>query len=433
MKFVVSSLFALTILAVPFPAEAMVRPVFISTVVAPNTTAARWLPFEFALGAFAAQTTEANAATPAAINGSVANLRVVLTTAPGAGTSYAFAFYVAGADTALTCTISDAATSCNDTTHTGSFSAGDLISWHITPTGTPAATTIRMSATLEGDTAGETMISGATRANESTTNYYGPFGGNERTTEAGASVLFPTNGTIDRLYARITNTASGGDYILTFNENGSASALAATIPNGSAAVASDVTDSITITTGDLGSVTYSMTGTPLARGARWSMRWRPTIDGEFPLMISGNAVVSSAATRYQELQGTYTNNATEVNTQFLSPIAFTLKKANWTIEPEPGVGNTWDFKSRINGADGTLAGQLTSGNTNVVDNTNSDPIAVGDLINWTTIPVSSPTSPTKIMFSAVAYIAPPATVNYGQPRFLNLGTMILNAGKLIFQ
>lgn len=52
-------------------------------------------------------------------------------------------------DTTQVCTITDAATSCNDTTHTTSFSAGDRIAIRVAVTaGTPAATA-RMTCSVK--------------------------------------------------------------------------------------------------------------------------------------------------------------------------------------------------------------------------------------------------------------------------------------------
>jgi len=61
-------------------------------------------------------------------SGTFRNLYINVTNSPGAGQSYVFTLRVNGADTSVTCTISDSATSCNDTTHTAAITAGQTYS-----------------------------------------------------------------------------------------------------------------------------------------------------------------------------------------------------------------------------------------------------------------------------------------------------------------
>jgi hypothetical protein len=85
-------------------------------------------------------------AMPAA--GTISNLRVRLSGAPGAGTSYTFLVRKNGVDTAVTCTVSGTATECSDLANSIAFSAGDLISVRSEPTSNPAARTMRWTATF---------------------------------------------------------------------------------------------------------------------------------------------------------------------------------------------------------------------------------------------------------------------------------------------
>ena len=64
-------------------------------------------------------------------------------TNPGTGKSYAITATTNGAAFNETCTISDAATSCSDTSHTTSVGFGQSgVGFGIVPSGTPTATTI---------------------------------------------------------------------------------------------------------------------------------------------------------------------------------------------------------------------------------------------------------------------------------------------------
>jgi hypothetical protein len=63
------------------------------------------------------------------IAGTVSNLRIELEAAAGsAGNGYTFTLRKGGVDTAVTCQILGAATSCTDTTNSVSFAVGDLFS-----------------------------------------------------------------------------------------------------------------------------------------------------------------------------------------------------------------------------------------------------------------------------------------------------------------
>ncbi len=69
---------------------------------------------------------------------------------PGAApNSYAFTVMKNGAITGITCTVAGPGpVSCNDTTNSVEFAAGDLIALRSIPTSNPTARTLRWSLTL---------------------------------------------------------------------------------------------------------------------------------------------------------------------------------------------------------------------------------------------------------------------------------------------
>jgi hypothetical protein len=85
-------------------------------------------------------TTEGNVDIPAPTASTLTNFYVELSAAPGVGNSVAVTVRKNGADTALTLTISGAAVSGSDLTHSVSVAAGDLLDIKIVPTGTIVAT-----------------------------------------------------------------------------------------------------------------------------------------------------------------------------------------------------------------------------------------------------------------------------------------------------
>lgn len=75
--------------------------------------------------------------------GTLANLKVFISVAPGAGNSWTITARKNGASTTVTCTIANPNTTCSDTTHTAAFAVGDTI--NVLIVGTSAPTTARMT------------------------------------------------------------------------------------------------------------------------------------------------------------------------------------------------------------------------------------------------------------------------------------------------
>lgn len=94
--------------------------------------------------------------------GSIKNLHVLLTAAPGVGASYTLTLRVNGVSTALTCTVAGAATTCSDLVNSVVVAAGDRITLECSPTNNPAAASPRWGMTFVADTDGECLILGGT-------------------------------------------------------------------------------------------------------------------------------------------------------------------------------------------------------------------------------------------------------------------------------
>jgi hypothetical protein len=89
----------------------------------------------------ASTTTESSVQLVMPVAGTVSNLAVNLGTAPGTGgAKWAFTVRKAGADTVVTCPISNSnsLTSCSDPTNKVEFTAGELLSLKVKPTNSPA-------------------------------------------------------------------------------------------------------------------------------------------------------------------------------------------------------------------------------------------------------------------------------------------------------
>lgn len=82
----------------------------------------------------------------------ISEFTAVVGTAPGSGNSWAFTWRDNATSETLTCTISGTATSCSDTTDSFTTAANDLVDIQVTPSGTPASTTVQLYAQLAGGT-----------------------------------------------------------------------------------------------------------------------------------------------------------------------------------------------------------------------------------------------------------------------------------------
>jgi hypothetical protein len=100
------------------------------------------------LGAFAS--TEANVQVGAPSAATISSLFVTLSAALGTGNSIAVTWRKAGSSQTLTCTISNPALTCSDTTHNFTVAQSDLIDIQIVTTGTVVVTPILTIATAYG-------------------------------------------------------------------------------------------------------------------------------------------------------------------------------------------------------------------------------------------------------------------------------------------
>jgi hypothetical protein len=80
-----------------------------------------------------------NSSIASALGSTGGNLEVDVSTAPGSGASWTITLFVGSSATNVSCTISDSNTSCSDTTHAASISAGAVLAILVQGTNAPAA------------------------------------------------------------------------------------------------------------------------------------------------------------------------------------------------------------------------------------------------------------------------------------------------------
>ena len=114
---------------------------------ATETPGTGYCPLNPAFSSYSA--TESQVQQPQPVAATINNLYVTLQADPGNTNTVKITGRVAGSSSSLTCTITgngSTATSCNDTTHSMSVTAGQLIDWQIVTTGISTATDAYISA-----------------------------------------------------------------------------------------------------------------------------------------------------------------------------------------------------------------------------------------------------------------------------------------------
>lgn len=199
--------------------------------------------------------------------GTVDELRVQLSAAPGTSNSRTFAIRKNGVDTGLTLTISNSATSGSATGTSVSWVAGDTISLNHTISGSPASAAVMASALWKPTIDGEAVLFGLFNGGPSASaaNYANLRGASAASdaTETDTHNIAPVAITLSKFRADIS-TAPGAakSRAFTVRQNAADTALAVTISGASDITASDTADTVSLAAGDLVNVATTPSGTP---------------------------------------------------------------------------------------------------------------------------------------------------------------------------
>ncbi len=182
--------------------------------------------------------------------GIISDLRVVLLTAPGSGTTRRFTVYKNGASTSVVVTIADTTTSGADTSNTISVSAGDYVQLYAEETvGSPAATYLKFTVDWTPTTNGEHILAGCIEATNISNTDDISLAGSANATGGEYRIPMPSGGTITDLQVRLSAANVGiGSRTFTLYKNGVATALTCTINSGN--TGSDTSNSVSVSDGD---------------------------------------------------------------------------------------------------------------------------------------------------------------------------------------
>lgn len=340
------------------------------------------------------------------------NLRVVIDTAPGASKSWEFEIFVNGVATGVKVTLSGAsATSGQDTVNEYTVYAGDIITWKLTPSGTPTLFT-NAYWSVEAWTAynEQPVMFGESSSLDTSSSRYGtPWGFSVwNATEATVSAPSPIAGQIKNLRARMSGTpGAGNNYTFTIMKNTAAQSLSTVISDSeSTDVDYDDSHAITIAAGDLISCRVTPNDLPTANNASVGFIFIPDTAGQAIILFANGSSPSTTAVRFEQLHGSGTNSwtSTESSRRMILP-ALSLKAIRAQIGASPGSGKSYEFVPRIGGADTALSALITDANTTAGD-TDDISVAADSYLTLECTPSGSPTLITKVGVGLGVYITP---------------------------
>ena len=349
--------------------------------------------------------------------GTISNLRMVLSAAPGAGKTWTFAVRKNGVDTALTVAITGTATTGSDTTNPVTVVAGDVVSFHATPTSNPSNALARWTTDFEGTNAGECLVLGNAGGYMSATEYGQVSSGMATTnaTETSVQQIVTAPGTLKNLYVKLSAAPGAGkSRTFTIRKNRVDTALAVTV-SGTATTGSDTTNPVTVVAGDLLDIMLAFSGAPAPICyVSTGMTFVPTTDGEAPIM-SGSAAypTNSVATWVKLASGFGTVAWTSGNPASIQRSgALTLYNLYVSLTVAPGAGKSRVF-TVYNGTTATaltctISGTGTTGN----DTTHTAEVADGDTLTLVQTPSGTPAN-TFVRWGITSYIAVAGAKCYG--------------------
>lgn len=375
-----------------------------------TTSVDRYAPI-YAMGASMFATGSGSGQSVMSCAGTLKNLYISHDTAAGTGNSRTWTVYKNGADTGLTVTIADPATSGNDTVNTVSVVAGDTVSLHQTANTTTTGTgTIR--ATLMFSAAANTSAVFANTNNNlsnSVTSYL-PLQGQGNDTTAGGNVegVIPTGGTIRNAYGVLGGTpGSGKSYTFTLVVNGVDSALTFSV-SGTGTTGNDTANSVSVSAGDRVYWKIVPSGTPSARAPTIGAEFDPTTNGE-SIHTYGTANVNvNTAARYMTLaSSTRSYSSSESSTQAISQ-ACTWKNLYVYQQTALAGSQQYLYQFSDNGSAGSPSVTITNSSQSGNDTSNTATSTVGETVAMKITPTSTPAT-TITEWGIVSYIAPAST------------------------
>ena len=360
-----------------------------------------WMPICGEFNATVIQTTtEGNVDAVIPTNGTISNLSVVLSAAPSSTYSRTVTLYKNGVSTLLSVTISAAATSGVDSTHSITVAPGDYVALYTSVSGTPATATLKWGSIFTGTNAGESVVIAIGPYIQSSSTYYMGLTGwaaNPTTTENYSMMPCPTAGVLRSLYVYdFVATGSPNTSNVYLRKNGANTALTLSFSANVVGLTTDISDSVTVAAGNL--LDLSVTGSSVSTAyIGISMVFAPTTAGESIHLVAGQ--LSRTSTSGEGYQGI---SATETSNQVLCPVACKAYNLYVQVETVSNISSTITLDDNGSGTALTVTlSSASSGN----DTSDKPAIAANDLLSV----AHSSLGTYYQMIGYVLYVAPAAT------------------------
>lgn len=349
--------------------------------------------------------------------GNLRNLAVMVGTAPGAGTSWAFTLRVNGVDTALTCTVSNTSTTASDQSHTVAVNAGDLLTLSCAATGA-VATSANNKWVIESEptASNRCVLLGVSTANMNGANasWIGAHSGSAWQTVTTPNVVtyMSIGGTIQNFYVKApTAPGSSKTWTISIRKNGAEIVATRIALTGTSPATGNLTNqAIAFSAGDYFEVLETPTSIPAAGPLMFGISLSPTTDGESPLCGSFSSSVTSGTKFSFPTNSIAGADTVEANVQGMAGVtSSTLKnfRASGSAAPSGSATRTWTYRKNTANANQTFV--ITGAATSGTDSVNTDTVVLNDLINIQQVG-STFASSAKLFWCVTEYIAPAAVV-----------------------
>ena len=351
--------------------------------------------------------------------GTLRNLKIKISVAPGAAKSYVFTVQKNSVDTGLTVTVSGAADiTGEDVTNEVTVAAGDLLSITSAPSGTPTASKLSFSIEFEGDNANQNFVAASCLAIgvSNTTTQYWPIAGMTNagsTSSAFRGIVIPHDCTLKAVYVKLgSNPGSGNSWEFRIFKNGTGEATSSFTISGVGPTTGNVTGlSIDLAPGDVIALRSVPTSSPLTPDIQIGVLFESDTDGN-SIFPNFSDAFSPSATNYNSANNANPltdPSATEANFDGYVGGSFTLKNLHAAVEVAPASGKSWAFTLRKNTADTTVTASIADANTTANDTTHTADFVSGDVASFKSVPSGTPTGMTAARYSFTQYIASAVT------------------------
>ena len=367
--------------------------------------------------------------------GTVSNLRVQLSAAPGVGATRTFSLSFGTVAQALTVTFDALDTDMTDAVNSVTVAPGDAISLKATHTLTvegPAATTVKWSMQFESTVAGETIYGGTGAGQHSTSaqsyqsllNPCGDVWGSGSTIVAN---LAPADGTITALFLALDN-ASSGSVGYSVYLNGTSEPTSSITPAAGVSTGRATGLSIAFVAGDLltvGSNPFASGG--VQRRASFGVAVTMSTAGESMLVGQTTDSPSTSADEFHWIGAPHSSIAWQaaVGTPdaLCGPSSFSIRDARIKLAAPPGTASSgWHFQWLLNDAATALDIAIAGTNQTGTD-ADSVSYANGDLVAVKAVRGSTIAQTGEIRWGAVQFIPDAAPPAGGSKRPWQMGTV----------